>query len=189
MILQMIHFTGALNRITHKDIRMLKIGFEEVFVIKNHKFQGKGTSCNESGFTLMELLIVLALVAVISMIAVPIYRGYVQGAKITEGLSLASGIQLDAEVFYAMNNRWPNEANTHAELKLGEPTDYSGNSVESITIRGNVITVLYNDEVVGEDGEDVQLILTGDNGGGVIRWQCEGVNMEEEDLPNGCELR
>lgn len=162
---------------------------KKFFVIKNYKTQRESSSCKESGFTLMELLIVLALVAVISMIAVPIYRGYVQGAKITEGLTLASGIQLDAEVFYAMNNRWPSETNTHSELKLREPSEYSGNSVESISIRGNVITVLYNDEVVGENGEEVQLILTGDSNGGVIRWQCEGVNMQESDLPNGCDLR
>ncbi|MHC5226587.1 pilin [Ignatzschineria sp. LJL83] len=168
---------------------MLKIVLKNLFVIKNYKTWGKNFSSDESGFTLMELLIVLALVAVISMIAVPIYRGYVQGAKITEGLTLAGGIQLDAEVFYAMNNRWPSEADTHAELKLGEPTEYRGNSVESITIRGNVITVLYNDEVVGENGEEVQLILTGDSNGGVIRWQCEGVNLQEDDLPNGCEIR
>lgn len=147
----------------------------------------------ESGFTLMELLIVLALVAVISMIAVPIYRSYMQGAKITEGLTLASSIQLDAEVYYMLNNQWPSEDvdTAHSQLKLGTPENYAGNSVESISISGKTITVLYNsDEVVGESGEaDVKLLLTADvaEGGNVIRWQCEGENIPEADLPTSCE--
>lgn len=146
----------------------------------------------ESGFTLMELLIVLALVAVISMIAVPIYRSYMQSAKITEGITLASGIQLDAEVFYTLNNRWPQSGESHKELKIGEPESYEGNSVESITVNSNVITILYKkSEVVGESGEgDVELLLTAEvnDGSGVIRWKCEGINIPESDLPSGCEL-
>lgn len=143
----------------------------------------------ESGFTLMELLIVLALVAVISMIAVPIYRSYVQSAKITEGITLASGIQLDAEVYYTLNDRWPSIDNAHGDLKIGSPKEYAGNSVESISVSGNKITVLYNpDEIVGESGGAVQLILTADVGesSGVIRWRCQGVNILESDLPAGC---
>lgn len=144
----------------------------------------------ERGFTLMELLIVLALVAVISMIAVPIYRGYVQSAKITEGLTLASSIQLDAEVFYTLNNRWPNSNDSHQELRLLEPSAYKGNSVDSITLKGNEITVLYNDTIVGESGgNDVKLILTADiNEGGAIRWQCSGENIAKDDLPSDCSV-
>ncbi len=149
----------------------------------------------ESGFTLMELLIVLALVAVISMIAVPIYRSYMQGAKITEGLTLASSIQLDAEVYYTLNNQWPSEDVdvAHAELKLGAPENYAGNSVQSISMSGKTITVLYDsDEVVGESGEgEVKLLLTADvaEGSNVIRWLCEGENIPEADLPASCELK
>lgn len=146
----------------------------------------------EAGFTLMELLIVLALVAVISMIAVPIYRSYVQSAKITEGVTLASGIQLDVELFYTLYNRWPSSDNSHGELNLGEPESYAGNSVESIAVNGNQITVTYKaSEVVGESGDGVvQLRLTADisDNGSVIRWRCVGENMPESDLPASCRL-
>lgn len=154
-------------------------------------FQKERVSTAESGFTLMELLIVLALVAVISMIAVPIYRSYVQSAKITEGLTLASSIQLDTEIYYTLNNKWPSHDRAHADLKIGDATDYQGNSVQSISVSHNVITVLYDpDEVVGESGEgDVQLILTAEvaENSGVIRWECRGRNMAESDLPANCQ--
>ncbi len=152
------------------------------------KKQDSLSPSSEHGFTLMELLIVLALVAVISMIAVPIYRSYVQSAKVTEGLSLASSIQLDAEVYYSLNGRWPDVSSSHQELRLLEPAAYKGNSVESITLRGDEITVLYNDSIVGESGEgNASLILKADiNDGGAIRWHCTGKNLAEEDLPNEC---
>lgn len=155
------------------------------------RFEKKRSTPAEAGFTLMELLIVLALVAVISMIAVPIYRSYMQSAKITEGLTLSSSIQLDTEVFYTLNNKWPSSDNAHADLRIGAPGDYKGNSVQSISVSGNVITVLYDpNEVVGESGEgDVQLLLTAEvlAGSGVIRWNCQGQNIPENDLPSGCE--
>lgn len=149
----------------------------------------KDSSRSERGFTLMELLIVLALIAVISMIAVPIYRSYVQGAKVTEGLVLSSAIQLDAEVYYSLNGRWPDAGNSHTVLKLQKPEDYAGNSVESIQLRGNEITVTYNDEISGEnETESVRLILTANaNAGGAITWACRGQNIAAEDLPAGCE--
>ena len=146
------------------------------------------TQRRESGFTLMELLIVLALVAVISMIAVPIYRNYVQNARITEGLTLASSVQLDAEVFYTLNSRWPSADNAHTELRLADPENYSGNSVESLTLAANKITVVYNDTVVGDGGEGgAKLILTAQvTEGSVIRWACAGENIDPQSLPTEC---
>lgn len=155
--------------------------------------QKKSLRKQEAGFTLMELLIVLALVAVISMIAVPIYRSYMQGAKITEGLTLASSIQLDTEVYYTLNGKWPSNDEAHSDLNIADPEDYAGNSVQSVSVSENIITVLYDPkEVVGESGEDeVKLILTADvaNNSGVIRWKCEGENIPETDLPKNCQSK
>lgn len=138
----------------------------------------------ESGFTLMELLIVLALIATISMIAIPLYSNYLQRAKITEGLTLAKGIQLEAELYYALNGDWPRE-NAHQALGLDKASDYHGNSVESIALEGNEITITYNDEV-GAEGGPARLILRAEAPGGTIRWRCSGENIAEDHLPKEC---
>ncbi len=143
---------------------------------------------SENGFTLMELLIVLALIAVMSLIAVPIYQGYIQRARITEGVTLASGIQLEAEIYYAMNGKWPSVNDAHNELNLPAADQYTGNSVDSIHLSGNKITVTFGENVEGEkSGEPAQLILEGDaEKQGVIRWKCSGKNLKSDDLPREC---
>ncbi|GGZ89918.1 hypothetical protein DC083_00355 [Ignatzschineria ureiclastica] len=144
----------------------------------------KDKANQEAGFTLMELLIVLALVAVMSMIAVPIYRNYVQSAKITEGMTLASAMQLDAEVYYTLNGKWPDN---NKVLGLPDAESYRGNSVDSIQLEGETITVTFNDDISGEKDGAVQLILTGNVvDSGLIRWKCEGINIKESDLPSSC---
>lgn len=177
---------GNINLMDDRDTRLMR-NHGDITILQYHELRKRQRQ--ERGFTLMELLIVLALIAVISMIAVPIYRSYVQGAKVTEGLVLSSAIQLDAEVYYSLNGRWPDAANSHAVLKLQNPEDYAGNSVASIELQGNEITVTYNDDITGvNETEPVRLILTADaNATGAILWACKGQNIEDADLPTGCE--
>lgn len=139
----------------------------------------------EGGFTLMELLIVLALIATISMIAIPVYSNYLQRAKITEGLTLAKGIQLEAELYYALNGDWP-QKDAHEQLGLGAAESYRGNSVESITLAENQIIITYNDEVKNEGNDLAKLRLTAQTTGGTIQWACQGENIAKEHLPKEC---
>lgn len=154
------------------------------YQLSNEERRKKITVDAEAGFTLMELLIVLALVAVISMIAVPIYRNYVQSAKITEGMTLASAMQLDAEVYYALNGHWPE---SNQALGLPNAESYKGNSVDSIQLEGSQITVTFNDSIEGEEAGVAKLILTADVvNSGLIHWKCEGQNIKQADLPSVC---
>ena len=73
---------------------------------------------SEAGFSLIELLIVLALIAVLSMFGMPIYRNYLQSAHVTEGMNLASGAKMELELYYMMNGRWPNQSEVKEYLGL-----------------------------------------------------------------------
>ena len=61
---------------------------------------------NEKGFTLVELIIVIVIVGILSIVAVPIYTGYVQKAKWAEGKALAASIITAQRVYYSENGRW-----------------------------------------------------------------------------------
>lgn len=64
------------------------------------------------GFTLIELMIAVAVVAILSAIALPAYTGYVQRGKITEATSSLSDLRLRAEKWFADNRTYQNAGAT-----------------------------------------------------------------------------
>jgi len=60
----------------------------------------------KKGFTLVELIIVIVIVGILTVIAVPIYRGYTQKAKWSEGKALAAAILTGQKVYYAEKGTW-----------------------------------------------------------------------------------
>jgi prepilin-type N-terminal cleavage/methylation domain-containing protein len=59
---------------------------------------------NTKGFTLVELIIVIVIVGILSIVAVPMYRGYTRKAMASEGKALLGGINSSQKVYYAENS-------------------------------------------------------------------------------------
>jgi type IV pilus assembly protein PilA len=135
---------------------------------------------NQQGFTLIELMIVVAIIGILAAIALPAYQDYTKRAHVSEGMSLASGAKTAVTEYYSSNGTWPS-GNTEAGLATG--TSITGNAVTKVTVSGSKITVTFNTKV--ESGKTLVLQGTA-NSGGAIEWSCSGGTLDAKYLPSNC---
>lgn len=136
----------------------------------------------QKGFTLIELMIVVAIIGILAAIAIPAYQDYTKRSHVTEGLNLAGGAKAAVAEFASSQGDYPTD-NTQAGLADAEAI--SGNAVKSVNVAEGVITITYKDKV--ED--DKTLLLSPKTSAGGVTWKCkaggtDGVNQKY--LPSNC---
>ncbi|HGS8464446.1 TPA: pilin, partial [Neisseria gonorrhoeae] len=95
----------------------------------------------QKGFTLIELMIVIAIVGILAAVALPAYQDYTARAQVSEAILLAEG-QKSAVTGYCPNHgEWPKD-NTSAGV--ASASDIKGKYVKSVTVTNGVVTAQMN---------------------------------------------
>ena len=99
----------------------------------------------QKGFTLIELMIVIAIIGILAAIAIPAYQNYTIRAQVTEGLSLAAGWKTAVAEFYNQYGTWPTGASTTgSSTTIVAAGSTTGKYVSGIAIgTGGAVVVTY----------------------------------------------
>ena len=144
----------------------------------------------QKGFTLIELMIVIAIIGILAAIAIPAYQDYTIRSKVSEGLNLAGAAKLAVAETYDSKGGFPSQGNI--SYGLPQSGSIAGNYVASVAAAAStgVITITYNDEVGGNPSANGKVIvLTPDTSSiGAMGWTCGGnaTDMPNKYLPATC---
>ncbi len=129
----------------------------------------------QKGFTLIELMIVVAIIGVLSAIAVPAYKNYVTKSEVASGLATLKSIITPAELYYQEKGAYPTDIDDLNEVGVG-----------SGSIKNGTLGLV-------SGGQGIQLALNNPSGATItifrdnnLGWTCSTANVPSAAVPAGC---
>ncbi|HFC7371531.1 TPA: pilin [Neisseria meningitidis] len=124
----------------------------------------------QKGFTLIELMIVIAIVGILAAVALPAYQDYTARAQVSEAILLAEGQKSAVTEYYLNHGIWP--ANNNSAGVASTATDIKGKYVQSVTVANGVITAQMASSNVNNEIKGKKLSLWAKRQDGSVKWFC-----------------
>ncbi|EMT2551394.1 pilin, partial [Neisseria gonorrhoeae] len=124
----------------------------------------------QKGFTLIELMIVIAIVGILAAVALPAYQDYTARAQVSEAILLAEGQKSAVTEYYLNNGEWPKD-NASAGV-ASSPTDIKGKYVQKVEVNNGVVTAQMKPSGVNKEIQGKRLSLWGKRENGSVKWFC-----------------
>ncbi|HHR3323285.1 TPA: pilin, partial [Neisseria meningitidis] len=124
----------------------------------------------QKGFTLIELMIVIAIVGILAAVALPAYQDYTARAQVSEAILLAEGQKSAVTEYYLNHGIWP--ANNSSAGVASVSTDIKGKYVEKVEVANGVVTATMLSSGVNKEIQGKKLSLWAKRQNGSVKWFC-----------------
>jgi len=145
----------------------------------------------QKGFTLIELMIVIAIIGILSAIVIPSYLNYIGRSQAVEGFTVSAGLRSEITTYVWENKRFPGTNEVALTGNIGKQANalegkYIANNGISVTPDTGVVTIDFDDgNIAGQS-----LILTPEintlNNQQIVKWSCSGT-ISPNKLPLSCQ--
>ncbi|ENV7788926.1 pilin, partial [Neisseria gonorrhoeae] len=123
----------------------------------------------QKGFTLIELMIVIAIVGILAAVALPAYQDYTARAQVSEAILLAEGQKSAVTEYYLNNGKWPAD---NGAAGVASASDIKGKYVKEVKVEKGVVTATMKSDGVNKEIQGKKLSLWAKRENGSVKWFC-----------------
>ncbi|ENS8064103.1 prepilin-type N-terminal cleavage/methylation domain-containing protein, partial [Neisseria gonorrhoeae] len=123
----------------------------------------------QKGFTLIELMIVIAIVGILAAVALPAYQDYTARAQVSEAILLAEGQKSAVTEYYLNNGKWPAD---NGAAGVASASKIIGKYVKQVEVKNGVVTAQMASSNVNKEIQGKKLSLWAKRQDGSVKWFC-----------------
>ncbi|EMT5959125.1 pilin, partial [Neisseria gonorrhoeae] len=123
----------------------------------------------QKGFTLIELMIVIAIVGILAAVALPAYQDYTARAQVSEAILLAEGQKSAVTEYYLNHGKWPED---NDKAGVASSSSIKGKYVKQVEVKNGVVTAEMASTGVNKEIQGKKLSLWAKREDGSVKWFC-----------------